>query len=90
MTLTESRPTPAAEGGDVPVVEVEDLRVVLNSGSGPVTLVDNISYSVLPGRAVALVGESGAGKSISCRAALDLLNRRKFTVTGRVGSAESR
>jgi len=84
MTLTEPRPVPASAPDAVPVVEVENLRVVLNSGSGPVVLVHDVSYSVLPGRAVALVGESGAGKSISCRAALDLLNKRKFTVTGRV------
>lgn len=67
-----------------PAVEVEDLRVVLNSGQEPVTLVDGLSYSVRPGHAVALVGESGAGKSISCRAVLGLIDNHRFTVSGKI------
>lgn len=50
----------------------------------PYTLVDGVSFSLMPGRALALVGESGAGKSISCRAILNLLNPRKFEVSGTV------
>ena len=50
----------------------------------PYTLVDGVSFSLMPGRALALVGESGAGKSISCRAVLNLLNPRKFDVSGTI------
>lgn len=84
MTATESRRAPANLNAPRPVVEVEDLSVRRKSARGTVTLVDGISFSVMPGSAVALVGESGAGKSLTCRAILDLLNRHNFEVGGSV------
>jgi oligopeptide/dipeptide ABC transporter ATP-binding protein len=84
MTVVAPVPSSTDAPDATPIVEVNDLHVTLRSGSGPVQLVNGVSFSVLPGRAVALVGESGAGKSITCRAALDLLNHRKFEVTGSV------
>jgi oligopeptide/dipeptide ABC transporter ATP-binding protein len=67
-----------------PIVEVEDLRVQIRTGRGLVTVVDGISYSVKPSQPLALVGESGAGKSIGVRAVLGLLNARKFEVSGSI------
>lgn len=75
--------TPSASDA-VPVLEVEDLVVKVRTGSQLVTLVDGVSYAVMPAEALALVGESGAGKSIGVRAALNLLNHRKFQVSGRI------
>jgi peptide/nickel transport system ATP-binding protein len=84
MTLTGvSTPAPDA-GAGAPLIEVEDLRIQLRSGSGLVTVVDGVSFSVDTSQAVALVGESGAGKSITIRAILGLLNPRKFAVSGTV------
>jgi oligopeptide/dipeptide ABC transporter ATP-binding protein len=48
------------------------------------TLVDGVSYSVLPSESLAIVGESGAGKSIGVRAVLGLLDPARFEVTGTV------
>jgi oligopeptide/dipeptide ABC transporter ATP-binding protein len=84
VTVTRASKAPSNPDAPHPVVEVENLSVRRKSARGTVTLVDGISFSVMPGRAVALVGESGAGKSLSCRAILDLLNRRKFEVSGSV------
>ena len=72
-----------------PIVEVENLVIRMKSAN-PFTLVDGVSFSLLPGHALALVGESGAGKSITCRAILNLLNPRKFDVSGtvRLGGVE--
>lgn len=66
------------------VLSVDDLRVRLRSRSGLVTIVDGVSYSVRQSEAVALVGESGAGKSVSVRAVLGLLDSQRFEVTGRI------
>jgi oligopeptide/dipeptide ABC transporter ATP-binding protein len=79
---TLSLDSPVEDGP--PLLEVEDLRVEIRSARGSVTVVDGVSYSLATGQAAALVGESGAGKSISVRAVLGLLNRRKFDVTGSV------
>ena len=67
-----------------PLVDVQDLHVRIRTGRGPITVVDGISYTVESARAVALVGESGAGKSIGVRAVLGLLNPHKFEVTGKI------
>jgi oligopeptide/dipeptide ABC transporter ATP-binding protein len=84
LAHTISKPAP-----DQPIVEVENLVIRMKSAN-PFTLVDGVSFSLLPGHALALVGESGAGKSITCRAILNLLNPRKFDVSGtvRLGGVE--
>jgi oligopeptide/dipeptide ABC transporter ATP-binding protein len=66
------------------ILEVEHLRVRLRRGSGTVTIVDDVSIVVKEGAAVAIVGESGAGKSVSTRAVLDLLDPRRFEVEGTI------
>lgn len=67
-----------------PILEVEDLRVELRQANRTATILDGVSYTLYPGKALALVGESGAGKSVSTRAVLGLLDRTKFDVSGRV------
>ncbi|HEX3963061.1 MAG TPA: ABC transporter ATP-binding protein [Trebonia sp.] len=73
-----------------PIVRVQDLNIKVRDGSGWTHLVRDVSYAVDPGACLAIVGESGAGKSITVRAVLGLLDERKFQVTGTVwlGGAE--
>jgi oligopeptide transport system ATP-binding protein len=54
-----------------PLLDVRELRTEFPTSDGIVHAVNGISYTVMPGEAVGLVGESGCGKSIS---ALSLLN----------------
>ncbi|ALX67121.1 ATP-binding cassette domain-containing protein [Microbacterium sp. XT11] len=49
-------------------LEVQGLRVAF----GARTVVDDVSFTVEPGECVAIVGESGAGKSLTARALLGL------------------
>ena len=55
------------------LLEVEDLHVHFVTTGGVVRAVEGISYKVRPGETVALVGESGCGKSVSSLAIMRLL-----------------
>jgi oligopeptide/dipeptide ABC transporter ATP-binding protein len=55
------------------LLEVEDLRVGFAAGGLEVRAVDGVSFSVSPGKTLAIIGESGSGKTVSCRAIMGLL-----------------
>jgi oligopeptide transport system ATP-binding protein len=67
------------------LLEVTDLAVTFASQEGLVHAVDGVSFSILPGELVGLVGESGCGKSVSALAILGLIRMvNNATVTGRI------
>lgn len=55
------------------LLEVQDLRVSFHVSSGEVQAVRGIGFHVQPGEAVAIVGESGCGKSVTAQAIMRLL-----------------
>jgi len=55
------------------VLEVRELRTVLSLRGGPVEVVRGISFAVREGEAVALVGESGCGKTMTALSILRLV-----------------
>ena len=55
------------------LLEVEELRVGFAAGGREVRAVDGISFGVNPGTTLAIIGESGSGKTVSCRAIMGLL-----------------
>jgi len=55
------------------LLEVEDLRTQFFTSAGTVKAVDGISYTVEEGETVAIVGESGCGKSVSALSMLRLI-----------------
>jgi peptide/nickel transport system permease protein len=56
-----------------PLLEVDDLRIVLSDGTADIPVVDAVSFSIQAGETVGLVGESGSGKSVTALALLRLL-----------------
>jgi oligopeptide/dipeptide ABC transporter ATP-binding protein len=56
-----------------PLLEVEDLSVEFDTRRGRVRAIDQVSFTVTPGETLALVGESGCGKSITSLAVMGLL-----------------
>jgi peptide/nickel transport system ATP-binding protein len=73
-TATPDAAAPVAGHGPW-LLEVEDLHVHFVTTRGVVRAVEGISYKVRPGETVALVGESGCGKSVSSLAIMRLLAR---------------
>jgi len=55
-----------------PYVEIRDLRVTFGGGMRPVRAVSDVTLAIRPGEAVALIGESGSGKSVTMRSVLRL------------------
>ncbi|MFJ6805406.1 ABC transporter ATP-binding protein [Streptomyces anulatus] len=74
---------PAAAGAEVPVLAVENLSVRFRMRGGrDIAAVTDAGFSVAPGECLALVGESGCGKSVLASALLGLLPANAET-TGR-------
>jgi len=68
-----------------PLLEVKELRVEFPTRRGTLTAVDGISFSIAPGEVLGVVGESGAGKSITGMAVIGLLDP-----PGRIAAGEVR
>ncbi|MFM8990452.1 MAG: ATP-binding cassette domain-containing protein, partial [Alphaproteobacteria bacterium] len=57
-----------------PLLSVRDLKVVFGLDEGSVRAVDGVSFDVMPGQVVGIVGESGGGKSVTTKAMLQLVD----------------
>ncbi|MBB4305631.1 peptide/nickel transport system ATP-binding protein [Rhodobium orientis] len=55
------------------LLDVRDLTVTFPGKAGPAHVLDGVSFSVAPGEAVGIVGESGCGKSMTALAVMGLL-----------------
>jgi peptide/nickel transport system ATP-binding protein len=67
------------------ILEVRDLTVRFPTRRGTLTAVDSISLSIAPGEVLGVVGESGAGKSMTGLAVIGLLEP-----PGRIAAGEVR
>jgi oligopeptide/dipeptide ABC transporter ATP-binding protein len=66
------------------VIRVEDLRVTYRERRRTVVAADRVSFSLQRGRTLALVGESGCGKTTVALTMLDLLMKPGEIESGRV------
>lgn len=67
-----------------PVLVVENLTTEFATPHGPLTAVDNVSFTLAQGRALGVVGESGSGKSVTARSIMRLLPKSNVLSHGRV------
>jgi peptide/nickel transport system ATP-binding protein len=80
LEATQIAPTGAA----TPLLRVRDLSVEFETEAGLVQAVDRVSFDIQPGETLALVGESGCGKSVTAMSILGLLGPRARVRAGQV------
>ena len=73
-----------AAGRNQPLLRVEDLRIEIPSRRGVLTAVDGVSFDISEGEVLGVVGESGAGKSLTGAAIIGLLEPPIRIAGGRV------
>ena len=66
------------------ILEIRNLRVTFGGGATAVRAVDDVDLSLRKGEVVALLGESGSGKSVTLRSILRLHSARKTRVEGSI------
>ncbi|MEG0539274.1 MAG: dipeptide ABC transporter ATP-binding protein, partial [Comamonas sp.] len=69
MTTDTHNPVPDA----VPVLRVHNLSVTFDTYKGPVHVLHDVSFDIWPGEILGVVGESGAGKSMTGSAVTGLI-----------------
>jgi peptide/nickel transport system ATP-binding protein len=67
-----------------PLLKVENLRVEVPTRRGVLVAVDDVSFDIAPGEVLGVVGESGAGKSLTGAAIIGLLEPPLRIAGGRI------
>ncbi len=66
------------------LLEVKNLHTYFKTRKGIVKAVNDVSYSLEPGKTIGIVGESGSGKSVSAMSILQLLDGNGYIADGAV------
>ena len=69
---------------DPPFVDVRNLHVNFTGGRKPVPAINGVDLQVRRGEVVALIGESGSGKSVTLRSLLRLHQKRHTQMHGQI------
>ncbi|SNS52595.1 oligopeptide transport system ATP-binding protein [Geodermatophilus saharensis] len=80
--LDLSKPTSDAAPAGTPLLDVDDLRVEFRTRTGTVHAVNGVSYSLAAGETLAILGESGSGKSVSAQAIMGILETPPAVISG--------
>src|SRR5689334_6895328 len=82
--IIESRQPEAAvpPGESAPLLSVEELRVEFRTRDGVAKALNGVTYHVNSGETLAVLGESGSGKSVTAQAIMGILDTPPGFVTG--------
>ena len=72
------------------LLEINDLKTYFFTGGREVKAVDGVSYSIVKGKTLGLVGESGCGKSVSALSILKLIPSPPGEIVGGTITFEGR
>jgi oligopeptide transport system ATP-binding protein len=83
VATTETSPVYDADSaGHAPLLEVDNLQVEFRTRDGVAKAVNGVSYTVEEGETLAVLGESGSGKSVTAQAIMGILDSPPGFVTG--------
>ena len=71
-------------GAALPLVRIQELQVSFTGGKRPVHAVSGVNLEVARGEVVALIGESGSGKSVTLRSILRLHAAKTTLISGKI------
>ena len=71
-----------------PLVEIRDLTVKFVSREATVAAVNGVSFDLMPGEVLCIIGKSGSGKSVTMRSILRLHPPRRTVVSGSIRVGE--
>lgn len=66
------------------LLKIENLSVCIHAPTGKVQAVRDVSFTLHPGEVLAIVGESGCGKSMLCKTIMKLLPKSAKIESGRI------
>ena len=66
------------------LLEIDDLEISLSADQGTIDVIQSVSFTLAPGKTLALVGESGCGKSVTAASILRLLPRELNITRGSI------
>jgi oligopeptide/dipeptide ABC transporter ATP-binding protein len=67
-----------------PLLDVQELKTYFYTDDGIVKAVDGVSFSVIPGEFLGLVGESGCGKSVTSLSIMRLIEAPGKIISGKL------
>ncbi|QNP65135.1 ABC transporter ATP-binding protein [Streptomyces genisteinicus] len=74
--------TPAGPAESGPLLDVRDLHVEFHTRDGVAKAVNGVDYTVSAGETLAVLGESGSGKSVTAQAVMGILDMPPGRITG--------
>ena len=72
------------ENSHQPLLSIQDLKVDFTTYGGSIKAVRGVNMEIEPGECVAVVGESGCGKSVTAKSILRLLPKNGRITSGHI------
>ena len=84
MSTLAAQVAPDTNTNNDVLVDIHNLNVTFTAGKKPVRAVDGVNLKVKRGEVIALIGESGSGKSVTLRSVLKLHPPRRSIMEGTI------
>ncbi|GCE01452.1 ABC transporter ATP-binding protein [Embleya hyalina] len=79
---TKKKPEGSGSAGAAPLLEVDNLHVEFRTREGVAKAINGVSYDVSAGETLAVLGESGSGKSVTAQTIMGILDMPPGHITG--------